>query len=105
MAATLQLGLNERRGILSFDTPYFFKNMITSSFKAWEEDETYPSYRFNRWGLGATLVKKFSDRLYFLGLGKMVPHHADRFENPGGVQCRPVGQALRHDRPLAIFRQ
>ncbi|HUU05042.1 MAG TPA: BamA/TamA family outer membrane protein [Patescibacteria group bacterium] len=70
VAATLQLGLNERRGILSFDTPYFFKNMITTSFKIWEEDETYPSYRFNRWGLGATLVKKFSDRLYFLGSAK-----------------------------------
>ena len=70
VAATLQLGLNERRGILSFDTPYFFKKMITSSFKIWEEDETYPSYRFNRWGLGATLVKKFSDKLYFLGSAK-----------------------------------
>lgn len=70
VAATLQLGLNERRGILSLDTPYFFKNLITTSFKIWEEDETYPSYRFNRWGLGATLVKKFSDKLYFLGSAK-----------------------------------
>ena len=27
--ATLQLGLNERRGIISIDTPYFFSNKIT----------------------------------------------------------------------------
>jgi len=70
VAATLQLGLNERRGILSIDTPYFFKNRITSSFKIWEENETYPSFQFNRWGLGATLVRKFSDKLYFLGSAK-----------------------------------
>ena len=76
LTATLQLGINQvngvlkvndRRGILAIDTPYFFKNKITSSFKVWNEDETYPSYRFNRWGLGATLVKKFSDKLYMLG--------------------------------------
>ena len=70
VAATLQLGLNERRGILSFDTPYFFKKKITSSYKIWEENETYPSYQFNRWGLGATFLKKFSDKLYFLGSAK-----------------------------------
>jgi outer membrane protein insertion porin family len=65
--ATLQLGLNERRGILSIDTPYFFKNKITSSFKTWYENETYPSYQFNSWGLGVSGVKKFSEKLYFLG--------------------------------------
>ena len=78
-AATLQLGVNiannklnvnDRRGILSFDTPYLFKNKITSSFKLWEEDETYPSYQFNRWGLSVTFVRKFSDKLYFLGSAK-----------------------------------
>lgn len=65
--ATLQLGLNERRGIISIDTPYFFNNKIPSSFKLWNENEAYPSYQFNRWGLGVSGVKKFSDRLYFLG--------------------------------------
>ena len=54
VAATLQLGLNERRGILSIDTPYFFSNKIPSSFKIWEENEAYPSYQFNRWGLGVS---------------------------------------------------
>jgi outer membrane protein insertion porin family len=64
---TLQLGLNERRGILSLDTPYFFNNKIPSSLKIWNENETYPSYQFNRWGLGVSGVKKFSEKLYFLG--------------------------------------
>lgn len=76
MAATLQLGVtfsnkrlkvNDRRGILSFDTPYLFKNQITSSFKVWEENEAYPSYQFNRWGLGASFVKNFSEKLFVLG--------------------------------------
>ncbi len=79
VAATLQLGVNlsnnrlivnDRRGILSFDTPYFFRNKITSSVKLWEENEAYPSYQFNRWGLGITFVRKFSDKLYFLGSAK-----------------------------------
>jgi outer membrane protein insertion porin family len=76
VAATLQLGVNvtgnklivnDRRGILSFDTPYFFKSQIASSYKIWEENEAYPSYQFNRWGLGASFVKKFSEKLYMLG--------------------------------------
>lgn len=70
VAATLQLGVNERRGILAVDTPYFFRNQVTSSFKIWEENESYPSYSFNRWGLGISLVKKFSDKLYMLGSAK-----------------------------------
>jgi outer membrane protein insertion porin family len=64
---TLQGGINERRGILSIDTPYFFNNKIPSSFKIWNENEAYPSYQFNRWGLGLSGVKKFSEKLYFLG--------------------------------------
>jgi outer membrane protein insertion porin family len=79
VTATLQLGINlvnkklivnDSRGILAVDTPYLFHNNITSSFKIWEENEAYPSYRFNRWGLGASFVKKFSDKLYMLGSAK-----------------------------------
>jgi outer membrane protein insertion porin family len=79
VAATLQLGVNmvndklivnDSRGILAIDTPYLFHNNITSSFKAWEENEAYPSYRFNRWGLGVSFVKKFSDKLYMLAAAK-----------------------------------
>jgi outer membrane protein insertion porin family len=64
---TLQLGLSERLGILSIDTPYFFNNKIPSSFKIWNENESYPSYQFNRWGLGVSGIKKFSEKLYFMG--------------------------------------
>ena len=65
--ATLQLGLNENRGIISIDTPYIFYSKIPTSFKIWNENEAYPSYEFNRWGLGVSVVKKFSEKLYFLG--------------------------------------
>ncbi len=65
--ATLQLGLNESRGIISIDTPYFLGAKIPTAFKIWNENEAYPSYQFNRWGLGMSAVKKFSDKLYFTG--------------------------------------
>jgi outer membrane protein insertion porin family len=79
LAATLQAGVserdgrlivNERRGILSLDAPYLFRDPIATSFKVWEENETYPSYKFIRWGLGVTMVKKFSEQLYVLGSAK-----------------------------------
>jgi outer membrane protein assembly complex protein YaeT len=70
LAATLQLGANERRGILAVDAPYLFRDPISTSFKVWEENENYPSYRFIRWGLGATLMKKFSEKSYLLGAAR-----------------------------------
>ena len=91
VAATLQLGVNlinnklkvnDRRGILSFDTPYLFKNRITSSFKIWEENEAYPSYQFNRWGLGASLVKNFSEKLFMLGSVRWYRTTLTRLEIP-----------------------
>ena len=66
-SAILQIGLNEQRGIVTYDTPYFFKNKINSSFKIWQEDETYPSYRFQRWGLGGSFIKTLSEQLYIIG--------------------------------------
>jgi outer membrane protein insertion porin family len=80
--ATLQLGLNERRGILSLDTPYFFNNKIPSSFKIWNENEAYPSYQFNRFGLGVSGVKKFSEKLYFLGSIKWYRTKLTKLEIP-----------------------
>lgn len=79
LAATLQLGVNtrdgrlvvnDRRGLLTVDTPLYFAGRLNSSLQLWEEDETYPSYRFRRWGLGASLVKKFSDTLFLLASAK-----------------------------------
>ncbi len=91
VAATLQLGVNmrdkrlvvnDRRGILTVDTPLFFDQKVTSSLQLWEEDESYPSYRFKRWGLGAAFVKKFSDTLYLLGSAKWYRTSLTRLEIP-----------------------
>lgn len=79
VAATLQLGIstrdkrliiNDRRGTLTIDTPLFLRERITSSFQLWEENETYPSYKFTRMGLGISLAKRFSDSLFLLGSAK-----------------------------------
>ncbi len=91
VAATLQLGVNthdkrlvvnDRRGILTIDTPLFFDQKINSSLQLWEEDESYPSYRFKRWGLGASFVKKFSDNLFLLGSAKWYRTSLIRLEIP-----------------------
>ncbi len=101
--ATLQLGLNERRGIISIDTPYFFSNKIPSSFKIWNENEAYPSYQFNRWGLGVSGVKKFSEKLYFFGSIKWYRTKLLDLKIPG-IRGRPYRHPLRHHGNFAVFR-
>lgn len=66
-SAMLQLGTAERRGLLSFDTPYFFKTHLNSSFKVWADNEIYPSYEFYRFGLAETLIKRLTSSSYALG--------------------------------------
>lgn len=66
LSAMVQLGFQERRGLLSYDTPYFFKNKINSSFKAWIDSEIFPTYSFNRYGVGESLVRKMSPNSYVL---------------------------------------
>ncbi len=56
----LQVGRNERRGIVSYDTPFFLKSKLASSFNLWEEDEIFPSYRYRRWGIGASLIRQYA---------------------------------------------
>jgi outer membrane protein insertion porin family len=63
----VQYGLNERRGVLSYDTPYFFRGPLNSSFRIWVDKEIYPSYEFNRYGVGETLIKKLTPNSYLLG--------------------------------------
>ena len=65
-SAMLQLGTAERRGLLSYDTPYFFKTRMSSSFKLWADNEIYPSYEFYRFGLGETLIKRLTSGSYAL---------------------------------------
>lgn len=63
-SAMLQLGTKEKRGLLSYDTPYFFKTYINSSFKVWADNEIYPSYEFYRFGFGETLIRRLTSNSY-----------------------------------------
>ncbi len=65
-SALVQLGLKERRGEISYETPYIFGTRINSSLKIWEENELYRSYKFNRYGLSESLVKKLTKDSYVL---------------------------------------
>lgn len=67
LSAILQIGFSERRGVLSLDTPYVFQTNLNSSFKIWDEDEIYPSYKFNRYGIGESIIKKITVSSYLMG--------------------------------------
>jgi outer membrane protein insertion porin family len=67
LSAMIQGGPREWRGVLSYDTPYFFKTHINSSLKVWADRETYPSYEFQRIGIGESLIKKLTRDSYLLG--------------------------------------
>jgi len=67
LSTMLQIGLNERRGIVAYDTPFFLNTRINSSFSLWEENEIFPSYRFTRGGIGASFSKHIFEKLYFVG--------------------------------------
>ncbi len=66
LSAMIQVGFKERRGLLSYDTPYFFRKKINSSFKTWVDNEVYPSYEFNRYGFGESLIRKLTPNSYML---------------------------------------
>lgn len=63
-SAMVQFGPAEKRGLLSYDTPYFFKTHINSSLKLWADNEIYPSYEFYRFGIGETLIKRLTPNSY-----------------------------------------
>jgi outer membrane protein insertion porin family len=67
LSTMLQIGQNERRGIIAYDTPFFLNSRISSSFNLWEENEIFPSYRFTRGGIGASFIKRIYEKLYFVG--------------------------------------
>jgi outer membrane protein insertion porin family len=66
-SSMFQAGPYEMRGVLSYDTPYFFKTRTSSSLKLWVDNEIYPSYKFNRWGVAGSLIKKIQANSYFMG--------------------------------------
>ncbi|MCK4890812.1 MAG: BamA/TamA family outer membrane protein, partial [Candidatus Aminicenantes bacterium] len=65
-SALVQVGLKERRGEISYETPYVFGSKVSSSLKIWEENELYRSYKFNRYGISESLVKKLTNDSYIL---------------------------------------
>lgn len=66
LSAMVQAGPNYLRGVLSYDTPYFFKNRISSALKVWGDNEIYPSYTFERFGIGESLIKNLRANSYLM---------------------------------------
>lgn len=66
LSAILQIGFSEKRAVLSYETPFFLRTSLNSSFKIWDEDEVYPSYKFNRYGLGESIIKKTSQSSFIM---------------------------------------
>jgi outer membrane protein insertion porin family len=58
LAALFQLGLDESRYAVSFNTPFFFKTKLQSYLKAWRENEIYPGYKFDRTGAAESIVSR-----------------------------------------------
>jgi outer membrane protein insertion porin family len=66
LSGMVQFGESERRGLVSYDTPYFFKTRIKSSAKLWADSEIYPSYEFFRFGISETLIKRLTSSSFLL---------------------------------------
>lgn len=64
LSAILQKGLDETRFVISYDTPYFLRTQMDSSLRIWDEDQIYPSYAFNRIGIGESIIKRLSLNSY-----------------------------------------
>ncbi len=65
-AALFQIGTKEDRIGISYESPYFFRRRLNSSLLIWNENETYPSYKFNRQGIGESLSKRLTSNSYIM---------------------------------------
>jgi outer membrane protein assembly complex protein YaeT len=65
-SSMIQMGPRETRGIVAFDSPYFFGQKINSRFRIWMEHQIYPSFKFTRQGLGESLIKNSGANAYYL---------------------------------------
>ncbi len=65
-AALFQIGTKEDRIGISYESPYFFRKKLHSSLLLWNENETYPSYKFNRLGIGESLSKRITSNSYIM---------------------------------------
>jgi outer membrane protein insertion porin family len=61
-----QLSFKERRGVLSWEQPYFFGFPMQTYMNAWLEREERESFTFDRQGLSLTAIKSVSKDLLFL---------------------------------------
>ncbi|MCP4147141.1 MAG: BamA/TamA family outer membrane protein [bacterium] len=66
LSTIIQGGTRELRGILSYNTPYFFRQKLNSEFKFWADNEIFPSYKFNRYGISEAVIKKISSKSYIM---------------------------------------
>jgi len=66
-SAMVQVGKYEKRGLLSYDTPYFLRTHINASLKLWYDNEIYPSYQFDRFGFAETLLRRIKSNSYLMG--------------------------------------
>lgn len=86
LSSILQLGTLERRGIISYDTPYFFRQKINSEFKLWADNEIFSSYQFFRYGLGESIIKKITGNSYVMASLSWYRTELRELEiNPSGV--------------------
>lgn len=61
-----QLSLKERRGVLSWEQPYFFGLPMKTFMNAWLEREERESFTYDRQGVSLTAIKSVSKDLLFL---------------------------------------
>jgi len=61
-----QLSLKERRGVLSWEQPYFFGLPMKTFMNAWLEREERESFTFDRQGVSLTAIKSISKDVLFL---------------------------------------
>ncbi len=61
----MKYGKNEKRIILSFDTPWKTSLLLKSFFSSWFEEESLRSYSYRRLGLTMNLIKKLEAKSFF----------------------------------------
>ncbi len=61
-----QFSLKERRGVFSWEQPYFFGLPMQAYMNAWLEREERESFTFDRQGVSLTVIKSVSKNLLFL---------------------------------------
>jgi len=61
-----QISLREKRGVISWEEPYFFGLPLQTYLNAWLEREERTSYSYDRRGISLTTIKYFSRNKLFL---------------------------------------